>query len=150
MDKLTKFPPLIFFICLIGTLVLMMNISIKPESKKWYGPLFASDYFPPLNGFPDTSDADEGRLIYMNLEKAYKFKNSSLHSGCKNLYWLPGNRHSIITVFEIIDSNEQQKIIKAARDIKKKFQTREFSIEFYATETGPNPTDQFLWKVRID
>ena len=150
MDKLKKISVAGFAICLIVASIFAMKSAITMEPWKWYGALFASDYLPLLNEFPSTSDADEANLIYKQLENAYPFKRSSLHAGAINLYWLPGNIHTVMTVFEIPDLNEQQKIIEVAHLIRRKFHTRRFSIEFYAKETGPNPKDQFLRKVRID
>jgi len=127
-----------------------MKAGIHSESRKWYGILFASDYFPPMNGFPTTEDADERILIYSQLLAAYPFKRSSLHPTCHNLYCSAGSLHTEVAVFEIWDPSEQERIIRAGKGIRSRFGTRPFSIQFYGKETGPAPTDQFLRKVRID
>jgi hypothetical protein len=150
MDKLTKVSIPILAVTLIGTLMVVAYKSVKHESNSRLSVLFASDCFPLLNGFPDTSDADEGILLCEKLEKEYIFKESNLHAGCKNLYCLPGSIHAVVTIYEIVDRVEQQKIINIAKTIKHEQNTRSFSIEFYAKETGPSPPDQFLRKVRID
>ena len=134
----------------IVVLVAVTRSAIKPESKKWYGILYASDYFPPLNGFPNTTDADERLLIYKGLGEEYHFGKSSRYENEKNYYCAAGSKHSIVTVYEITDPIEQQKIIQAAKRIKSANGTRSFSIEFYTKQVGPSPRDQFLRKVRID
>lgn len=150
MDKLKQGMILAGLALLLLALACVMEAGIRSESRKWYGILFASDYFPPLNGFPTTDDADERILICSHLLAAYPFKQSSLHPTCHNVYCVAGSLHTEVTVFEVWDLSEQERIIRAAKAIRSKFGTRRFSIEFYGTETGPAPTDQFLRKVRID
>ncbi|MGA2082617.1 MAG: hypothetical protein ABSH53_18675 [Holophaga sp.] len=128
----------------------LMKLGVQPESRKWYGILFASDYFPLLSGIPAAADADEQNLIYENLIAVYPFKRSNLHPQNHNIYCAAGGLHTLVTVYEVVDPAEQDKIIQAARDIRRKFRARTFSIEFYAKETGLLPRDQFLRKVRIN
>ena len=150
MDKLTWIRISAFSLGSLAVLVLLMGMGIKHESKKWYGILYASDYFPPLNGFPIASDADERNLICKKLDEAFPFKNSSLHPDHKCFYGLPGSRYTLITVYEITDPTEQKKLLQIARSIRREEGTRSFAVEFYAKETGPSPRDQFIQKVRID
>jgi hypothetical protein len=150
MDKLIKIRVILVTIVAISTTVCGAKLLIKPESKKWYGVLFVSDYFPPLNGFPNASDANERSLICQKLGEIYNFKTSTLHPDHKAFYGLPGNRHTVITIYQVIDQAEQEKIIQAAKKVKRTYGVREFTIEFYSKETGPSPANQFLRKVRID
>jgi hypothetical protein len=123
---------------------------LKSESTNWYGVLFRSDYFPILNSITNKSNDDERLLIYKNLGAQYPFKQSSRYTYDKNYYCASGRMHSVVTVFEVIDVAEQQKIVEAAKEVKKRYATRPFLIEFYDKQTGPFPRDQFLRKVRID
>ncbi|MFZ1376672.1 MAG: hypothetical protein WAS25_08760 [Geothrix sp.] len=150
MDKLK-------WVCISGAaigllllLVCLMRMGVKPESRKWYGILYASDYFPPLNGFPDAKDADERTLICRRLEKKYQFEMSTLHPDHKAFYGLPGSKYTLITVYGISNPIEQQRLVDVARGVRQDVNARSFVIEFYAKETGPSPRDQFLRKVRID
>ena len=150
MDKLRWNRPLVICLGLVVVSVLLIKNGIKSESKKWYGVLFASDYFPPLNGFPSTTDADERLLICQKLGEAYPFTKSKRYALDMNYYCASGSLHTVVIIYEIIDPIEQQKIVKAAHAIRTRFNTRDFSIEFYAHQTGATPRNQFIWKIRID
>lgn len=150
MDKLRRIWIPAISLGLLVILVILLRKGITSESNKWYGVLYASDYFPPLNAFPNTADADERLLIYQRLGEAYQFGKSSRYENEKNYYCAAGSEHSVVTVYEVTDPIEQQKIVQAAKRIRNTYGTRSFSIEFYAKQVGPSPRDQFLRKVRID
>ena len=150
MGKMRLVRIILILFGLVIIVSIFMTLGIKPESRKWYEVLFASDYLPLLNGFPSTTDADERIFIYKKLGEAYPYTKSSRYEYEKNYYCASGNRHSVVTVYEVIDPMEQRKIVQAARAIKTRYNTRSFSIEFYANKTGASQRDQFIWKVRID
>jgi len=142
-----------FLIIIVGIIAVMFVVLMNPirsQSNKWYGALFPSDYLPFLNSQSSEQDDNERLLIYKKLGEAYPFKQSSQYQYEKNYYCLAGGLHSIVTIYEIVDPDEQQKIIQVAKNIKKQFNTRAFVIEFYTKQTGPSPKDQFILKVRID
>jgi hypothetical protein len=150
MDKLKVRIYLVALIALVLVAAIAMRLGIRQESRKWYGALFASDFFPPLNGFPTSANADERSQICKGLEDGYQFRMSTLHPDHSALYGLPGSRYTLVTIYGITSQEKQHQVIEVAERVRLDENTRPFVIEFYAKETGPSPRDQFLRKVRID